>query len=73
MGELQYYISMGTAMDITCYNNRTPLQATSRVGFVDVARWLLELLDHGADADSQQDDHYTPINSAAAIGCLEPV
>jgi ankyrin repeat protein len=49
---------------------RSLLQAALVDGRSDVARWLL---DHGADTDSQRDDHWTPINLAASHGYLELV
>jgi ankyrin repeat protein len=43
----------GAAVDVRGYNNRTLLHAASEDGFIDVVQWLL---DHGADADLQDDD-----------------
>ncbi len=60
----------GAAVDVTGYQNRTPLHAASKDGIVDVARWLLL---HGADVNSQENDHSTPLHSAAANGHLELV
>lgn len=48
--------------------NRTPLHAASRGGHVDFARILLE---HGAEANSQDDDKWTPLHIASQGGHAE--
>ncbi|KAH9069622.1 ankyrin repeat-containing domain protein [Lactarius deliciosus] len=45
----------------------TLLHATSRVGLTDVAIWLINI---GANVNSQQDDHTTPLHLAAGNGHL---
>ena len=53
------------------YENRTVLHITALDRKpIDAARWLL---DRGADADSQDDNHSTPIHFAAANGPLDLV
>jgi ankyrin repeat protein len=49
---------------------RTLLHAASNDGLMDVAQWLLNI---GADANAQEDDHTTPLHLAAANGHLELV
>ncbi|KAN0136379.1 hypothetical protein V8E53_005747 [Lactarius tabidus] len=49
---------------------RTLLHAASADGMVDVAQWLLNT---GADADAQDDDHSTPLHLAVTNGQLELV
>jgi hypothetical protein len=61
----------GAAMDVPGNDNlTTPLLAAVEDGFIDIARWLL---DHGADAVSQEDDRWDLIRTAAARGSLEVV
>ena len=57
-------------IDLPGYVNRTPLLAALKGKLVDVARWLL---DHGADADLQDDEHWNPILQSASSGSLELV
>ncbi|KAH8983638.1 ankyrin repeat-containing domain protein [Lactarius akahatsu] len=45
----------------------TLLHATSRAGLTDVAIWLINI---GANVNSQQDDHTTPLHLAAGNGHL---
>ena len=52
------------------YTGRTLLHAASADGMVDVAQWLLNI---GADANAQEDDHRTPLHFAAENGHLELV
>jgi hypothetical protein len=52
------------------YKGRTLLHAASADGLVDVAQWLLNI---GADANAQEDNHSTPLHFAAANGRLEMV
>ncbi len=59
----------GAVLHIGC-QRRTLLHAASKDGLVDVAQWLLNI---GADANPQQDDHRTPLHLAAANGHLELV
>ena len=49
---------------------RTLLHASSTDGLVDVTQWLLNI---GLDAKAQEDNHKTPLHSAAAKGRLEIV
>ncbi|KAN0136461.1 hypothetical protein V8E53_005829 [Lactarius tabidus] len=58
------------AVPPTGYGVRTPLHAASADGFVDVAQWLLNI---GADANAEEDDHRTPLHFAAANGRMEIV
>jgi len=69
VAELLY--QRGAVVDVTGYDNRTPLISTAIDGFADVARWLLA---HGANANWQEHDaHRTPLSSAAVRGHLEIV
>ena len=55
----------GAVVDISCLWERTPLHAASLQGNIDTVRWLL---DHGADANSRQDDLWTPLHLTAWRG-----
>ena len=57
-------------LPVTTYERQAPLQAVSMDGLIDVTRWLL---DHGADANLQENNHCTPIYSAAAAEHLEVI
>ncbi|KAH9069639.1 hypothetical protein EDB83DRAFT_2582967 [Lactarius deliciosus] len=52
------------------YRRCTLLHAASEDGLKDVAQWLLDI---GADANAQKNDHTTPLHLAAANGHLEVV
>src|SRR6266702_2937545 len=56
------------AVTYSSYEGRTLLHAASEDGLTDVAQWLLNI---GADANAQRDDHTTPLHLAAANGHLE--
>ena len=56
----------GAVVDIpTLDSNQTLLHAASLDGLDDVVQWLL---DHGANSNTQNSDHSTPINFAAMLG-----
>jgi hypothetical protein len=65
-----YYVSM--VQPSMCLATFTELHflVASEGGLTDVARWSL---DHGADVDSQDDEHFNPILTAAAHGSLNVV
>ena len=52
------------------FSNCTPLRCASESGHLDVAQIFL---DHGADVNSQDDDHNTPLNWAAYRGHVDVV
>ena len=62
----------GADVDLRCGRRHVTLlyAASFSEQDVDVVRWLL---DHGSDAESRKDHHWTPIMAAAACGHLETV
>ncbi|KAI9439715.1 ankyrin repeat-containing domain protein [Lactarius indigo] len=66
IAELLYH--HGAIVDIRGLWKRTPLHVASLHGTIDTVRWLL---DHGADANSRQDDHWTPLHLTAWKGRLD--
>ncbi len=57
-------------VDVRNYANRTPLRFASQSGHRDIVQCLI---NHGADVDSQEDDHNTPLNWAAHGGHVDVV
>ena len=64
---VELLLQYGAAVDA---HNQTPLKVASADGCGDVVRWLL---DHGADPNSRQDDHQSPICLAIVNGHEEVV